>query len=108
MGKINFDGLNEISNLFGELESRVHDLESGITVSMDDVITESFLNRCSSFLSFDEFLTAGGFSAITDAEFEAIPDADFDLHVKSTTTYPSWEEMLSAAHEEYITKHLTP
>jgi len=55
-----------------------------------------------------EFLTASGFSAITDAEFEAIPNADFDAHVKTTTTYPSWEEMLSSAHEEYIAKYLTP
>ncbi len=61
----------------------------------------SILGKCISYLQ--EFVSAGNFS---EALFEDIPQKDLDHWVSQATDFNSWDEMLSAAGEEYVVRKL--
>lgn len=88
------------------LEKASKELDGEHQVPFDDIFTNSFMRKYTSVSDFDEFLTTGGFEVNSEEDFEAIPDADMDNHVKKSTKFSSWQEMLSTAGQEYALKKL--
>ena len=60
------------------------------------------MSRNTPFRSLSEMVQAGGFNATTAEEFQAIPDQEWDEHVRNTTRFSSWKDMLSAAGLEHL------
>ena len=106
MAHFEFSGLDELQRQFDEMEQAARELENQEEIPFSDLFTVKFMQANTSFSTFDEFLSAGGFRAETDEEFDAIPEDALDQHVAATTGFGSWEDMLESATQEYISKKL--
>ncbi|KRQ86017.1 hypothetical protein ABG79_02149 [Caloramator mitchellensis] len=99
-------GFDEFSKNLKKIEDNLKELEKNNTVSFDELFNSQFMSRYTNFSSFEELLSYGGFEVNSQEDFEAIPDNKMDEVVRKTTTFSSWEEMLSKAAETYIAKKL--
>ena len=99
-------GFDDLSNMLDDLDKRARELDGEHDVPIEDILTPAFVSSCSEFASIDTFFRAGGFSFESQAEFERIPDEELDSHVRATTTYGDWDEMLTAAGEQYALRQL--
>ncbi|WP_195617352.1 hypothetical protein [Clostridium paraputrificum] len=99
-------GLDEFQKQLKQMEKAARDLENTHSVSFDELFKSSFMRKYTNFSNFDEFLKAGNFIVNSQEDFEAIPDNEMDLHVNKTTSFSSWENMLSKAGEEYTLRKL--
>lgn len=88
------------------LEKASKELDGEHQVSFDDLFTTPFMRKHTNFSTFDEFLNDGNFVVNSEEDFENIPDVDMDNHVRKSTKFSSWEEMLTTASEEYTLKKL--
>ncbi|MEG6520443.1 hypothetical protein [Desulfotomaculum sp. 1211_IL3151] len=73
-------------------------------VPFSDVFTSDFMEKHTKYNSFNDFLTAGGFQVNSHEDLKSIPDAEIDSHVVKFSDFSSWEEMLSEAAKQYVSK----
>ena len=109
-GGVNVDfkinGLDELNERLDALTEKVSSLEGNHTLPFLELFSDAFMQECSSFSSFADFLEAGGFEVNSPDDFKAIPDDEFDAHIAETTDFDSWESMQKAAVAEYLKKQL--
>lgn len=104
--KITFDNSdfekfqNHIERLDRELQN------TSDIVPFSEIITDSFIRKCSDFSSLDELLDAGGFNVNSHEDLEAITDAELDSHISKVTTFNNWDELLGTAVDEYTVSKL--
>lgn len=98
--------LGKLQKQLKQMEQNALELDKTNFLSFSDLFTSSFMNKYTSFSSFEEFLEAGEFTVNSKEDFEAIPDSDMYSHVSKTTKFSSWEDMFSKATENYISKKL--
>lgn len=103
---VKIKGFNEFKKRLKQMEKGAKELEGNNRVSLLDLFTSSFMKKHTQYVSFEDFLSAGGFEVNSQEDFEAIPDEDMDAHVAKTTDFSSWEEMLSTAVQYYAAKKL--
>ena len=106
MGQFEFSGLDELQRQLDKMKQAAQELERQKDIPFSDLFTTEFMQMNTPFSTFADFLSAGGFRAETDEEFDAIPDDAFDRHVATTTEFDSWEDMLVTATQEYISRKL--
>ncbi|HCO75000.1 MAG TPA: hypothetical protein DIT16_09125 [Clostridium sp.] len=99
-------GLDQFQKKLKHMEKAAKDLENTHSVSLDELITSSFMRKYTNFTDFDVFLEAGNFIVNSQEDFDAIPDSELDSHVRKTTKFSTWEDMLGEAGEEYTLKKL--
>ncbi|WP_218915171.1 hypothetical protein [Caldanaerobius polysaccharolyticus] len=100
------EGLDKLQKKFEQIQKAAKELEKTKTVSFNELFTSSFMNKYTNFSTIDEFFEAGKFVINSQEDFEAIPDKELDAHVKNSTVFSSWNDMLSKATEIYISKNL--
>ncbi len=103
---IKFDGFDDLQRELKKMKQNAEKLSRQKEVPFSKLFTPTFMRKYTNFSTFDELLNAGGFSAETTEEFEAIPDEPFDAHIAATTKFRTWDDMLSTATEQYVTKQL--
>ena len=98
---------------FKDLEKQLQRMADGAkelsntkSIPLLELFTPSFMRKCSSFSSFYDFLSAGGFNAPTQEAFEAIPEEPFNNYISSVTSFKNWDDMLQAATDLYISSKL--
>lgn len=106
MSSFKIEGLDEFKNFFKNMEKQAKDLKNTKEIPFPDLFTTSFMHKYTEFSSFDDLLESGGFHVETNEDFEAIPDAELDAHIASTTRFNSWDKMFETALDEYIGKKL--
>lgn len=99
-----FDGLNEFENKLKSMQKAAEELNGTHDVPLSDLLTEPFMRQFTSFSSFEELLKAGGF--ILEDDLDNILGAEFDQHIKNTTNFDNWQDMLDEAVSEYVSKKL--
>jgi len=99
-------GLDKLQKKFEQMQKAAKELEKTKTVSFNELFTSSFMKKYTKFSTIDEFFEAAKFVINSQEDFEAIPDEELDAHVKNSTAFSSWEDMLSKATEIYISKKL--
>ena len=67
-----------------------------------------FMRRFTRYRSFEKFLAGGHFVIRSQADFEALPEEQMDAHVRRTTRFGSWREMLDTATDLYARRQLQP
>jgi len=72
-----------------------------VGISFTELFTSDFMRQYTQYESIDELLSSGGFVVNSEEDYEAIPDEDIDAHVRRTTNFLSWKEMLTEAVEAY-------
>lgn len=100
------NGFDKIQKELKKTEQAAQELDGEHSVSFGELFDQSFMKKHTTFNSFKEFLSAGSFNAETDEAFDAIPDADLDNHVSTSTKFKDWEDMLDTASEDYAFKKL--
>lgn len=103
---VNFSGFDDLEKQLKRMAEGAEELGNASFIPLDELFTPTFMKNCSSFSSFDEFLSAGNFNADTQEEFDAIPDDELDKHVSSVTSFSTWEDMLDEATNQYISRKL--
>lgn len=98
-------GLDEVKARLQKLADDAKALD-GSMVPINEIFSDEFMQACSKFSSFEEFLTAGGFQARSAEEFESIPLETLSAHTKATTHYNDWPEMKDSAVGEYAKQKL--
>lgn len=103
--RFSFSGIDDLQKELTNLSDKVSSLNDS-QIPFDDLFTESFMTQHANVSSFDLFLEQGGFTANSQEEFEAIPDDKLDQYVSASTDFKSWDAMLSAATDIYISNFL--
>jgi hypothetical protein len=58
------------------------------------------------FSSFEAMLRASPFEVETAEDFKAIPDDEWDVFIRKTTPFDSWQEMQKEAGVEWLRERL--
>lgn len=85
--EVDFGGLDR-------LRRKIAALDGTHRIPVDELLSPSFMGRCSQFSSFQEMVDASPFAG---QDFEAIPDAAWDEYVCRNTRFASWQAMLQEA-----------
>jgi hypothetical protein len=94
--KIDLSGLER-------LQRRAAALHGTHQVPINQVLTAGFMQRHSSFSTFQAMLDSSPFAGM---DFDAIPDAEWDVYVRQATPFASWQEMLKDAAADWVKKQL--
>jgi hypothetical protein len=95
-------GFDKVIKKLGELEKKVGEYEKGKEVPIEALLNGSFMSKYTKFSSFDEMIAAHPYQG----QWTDIPNEEWDEYVKETTSFSSWDEMLSKAGEIYLAKQL--
>lgn len=98
--------LDELQRKFEELQRKAEEIDDDNDVPLDEVFPEDFLLRHSKFSSFNEMITASGFTIISPEDIINIPNGGWDKFIKESTSFECWNDMLGAASQEWISKQL--
>ncbi|MDX5982240.1 hypothetical protein SIL77_13330 [Exiguobacterium profundum] len=91
------DGFDEASQHLNDMANRAKELEGNQSVPLDELMADSFIQEHTDYLNFDSWFQAGGFSAESNEEFNAIDESDLDQYVSTSTSFEDWQDMLRAA-----------
>lgn len=86
------------------LARNLQELDGPHHVPANELFNEGFMREHTRFASFQDMLDASGFKVETDEDLEAIPEDVWELHVRTHTDFPSWDEMQGVAAEEWTMK----
>lgn len=104
MAYIKFDGFDKINEELDRISKQAEELSGHI--SFGELFNDEFVQEHTQFSNIDEFFESGGFIINREEDFNSIPQDKLDKHVKETTEFSDWEDMLSTAGAEYTAKEL--
>lgn len=90
----------------GQFQKNLKNVSGQHKVSFAEIFDSKFMRKYTNFSSFEQFLESGNFVVNSQKDFEAIPDADMDIHVRKVTRFSSWKEMLTEAAKQNTLKKL--
>jgi hypothetical protein len=90
----------------GDLGRRAKELDGPHEVPLKELMPPAFVAGCSSFGSLEELFAGSPFKINSTDDFKAIPDADWDAFIQSSTSFASWREMQHAAVREWTRRKL--
>ena len=99
-------GLDNIQRRLDDVARRADSLSGNKNVPIPELLTADFLHQCSRFRSADEMFEASGFKIDSAEDFASIPDAEWDLFIRTNTSFVSWEDMLAKAAGEWAVRQL--
>jgi len=73
-----------------------------VEVGFDELFDTSFMRKYTRYRSFEKFLAGGRFAIEGQADFEALDEAAMDAHVRRSTGFKSWKEMLDHATDLHV------
>ena len=95
------EGLDKLQKNLDKLAKSAEALDGTHTVSLDEVLTPTFISRHTRFANASELFEAGGFNAESQEDFEAIPEDDLDAFIQAESSFDSWQDMLGTAGQEW-------
>ena len=103
---IEMEGFDDAQDQLNEMAEKAKELDGENEVPLADLCNSSFMKENTSYSSFEELLEDGGYEVGSSEDFEAIPEDEFDNHIRQNTSLDSWEEMLSAAGQAWVTRKM--
>lgn len=73
-------------------------------VPLGELFPPDFMRRHGRHETIQALFDASGFKIETKDDLAAIPDAEWDRHIRSSTTFPDWESMQKTAAREWFKK----
>ena len=89
-----------------ELGKRAEEIDGEHSVPLAELFSDEFVLRHTDFPTFAELLAASGFRVESQDDFRAIPETEWNEFVRLRSRFTSWEEMLSAASHEWISRKM--
>ena len=99
---IKITGLDKLQRKLRRLEQNARRIDGTNSVPFTDLFGPRFMVRYTSYSTISDFLEASGYTVQSQADFEAIPESALDEHVRGSSRFSSWGEMLEAAGQEWI------
>lgn len=99
-------GLQELQDELKRMSDKVEELEEGVNVPLDELLTPTFMSSYTDLQSADELLNKSPFTIDTPEDFAAVPDAEWDDYISSVSVFQDWDSMLGKAMEEWTVKQL--
>jgi len=103
---IKITGLKETSEKLDDLAKKAGELDGQHNVSVDELLTSSFISKHTSFSNAEEMLEASGFKIENQDDFESIPNDKWDEFISSISDFSDWQAMLNEAGKEWAAKKL--
>jgi hypothetical protein len=100
-------GLDEAMRKLKRLQDNAQALTGSHDVRGSELFPPACMSRFTNVASFDALIEAGGFTVESQADFEAIPDAEWEKVIRAHTSFSSWQQMQEKAGEEYAARKLT-
>jgi hypothetical protein len=85
-----------------KLQKNIKNLAKTTSVTLPELMNETFIASCSKFSSVNDLFEASGFKLETKEDFAAVPEDEWDDFIQSNTSYENWQEMQKAAHSHYL------
>jgi hypothetical protein len=95
-------GLDQMQRELRKIQDRLESVAGTHQVSADRLLTPRFIQTHTDYETVDEWFAASPFKIENTADFAAIPDDQWDAYVQKTTSFLSWQEMLTRAGTEYL------
>lgn len=89
-----------------ELGRRAEEMDGDHSVPLAELFPDEFVLRHTDFPTFADLIAASGFRVESQEDFSAIPDNEWDEFVRLRSRFNSWEEMLSEASREWISRKM--
>ncbi len=106
MFKLKIDGLDDVMRKLDRLASNAQTLHGKHQIPLQDILTSEFLQKHTPFQSVQEMFDKSQFKITSKEDLEAIPEELLDAYIKANTKFSTWNDMLTAAATEMITKKL--
>jgi hypothetical protein len=100
------DGVSKMKRRLEELRRNAEALDGTHHIPLTELFPVSFLVKNTEFDSLESMFEASGFAVESQEDFEDIPDDEWDSFIREHTHFPSWEEMLSAAVQQWAVRKL--
>lgn len=98
---------------FDGFQKRLKQMADGIEqakgrheVPLSELFHPGFMRRHSRHGSIQELFDAGGFKVESMDDFAAIPDAEWEREIRSSTDFADWKAMQEAAAAEWFHKRM--
>lgn len=99
-----FKGLKELNNKLNHFIEAAEGLTDEPKVDLHEILTDSFVQRATTFRSYDDLMEAAG---VTSPEgYQAIDDSSLDAFIQQHSSYSSWEDFVGEAAKEFAMKKL--
>jgi hypothetical protein len=99
-------GLDEAMRKLERLQRNTEQLDGPHDVSTSELFTPEFMQRYTKVTSWHALVEAAGFKIESQADFEAIPEAQWETVIRLHTQFSSLREMTERAGAEYFNKKL--
>jgi len=105
--KIEIEGIDKVKKDLEDLKNNIEEID-GEQVKISELLNPEFMQKYTEFSNFDEMVEMSEFEEDTfDENFEEIIESDeWNDHVTDTTKFKDWEEMISTAGVELISRRL--
>lgn len=103
--KSNFEikGLDKLQKEIKNLQRKVKSIEGKRNIRLIDLLTNSFMRKNSDYNSLQNMIDSSSKKIDSEKDLES---KEWNEFVRSKSKFKSWEEMLHAAHAEWVKKKL--
>lgn len=103
---IKVNGLDKLHKQLKQMQKSVKELEGKQNVSLDELLTDNFMQKNTVFRTLDDMFDKSPFKVKTQEDFENIPEEKLDEYISSKTKFSNWKSMLENATSEYVSRKL--
>jgi hypothetical protein len=96
----------EVIRKLQDLQRNAAELDGEHSVPFAELFPDEFMLRQTEFSGVQAMFDASGFKVVSSEDFAAIPDGQWDIFVKERTRFSSWDEMKSAAVQEWAARRM--
>ncbi|HAU0926198.1 TPA: hypothetical protein JBH83_15520, partial [Legionella pneumophila] len=90
-------GIEEFEKKIKDLQENAKKISGQNQVPWSELFNDKFMLEYTSYKSIHDFIQASGYHIEKNEDLNNIPDKDWDGFIKKSTSFSSWEEMLSTA-----------
>lgn len=99
---VEIEGFDGIQKSLEDMAKEIEKLEDKLDVSFDNLFDESFMQKYTSYKTWNELLSKSGFGVKNNEDFKKIPNKKLNRYIRKVTSFKSWEDMLNKATEIYM------
>lgn len=103
---LKIEGLDRLQKDLKNLANKAKSLDGTDKVPVSELLNSAFLRKYTRVSSFSELVEKSGFDVKSEADLKAVPDDAWDAHIRSISSFASWDAMLSKALEQWTAKKL--
>ena len=97
------EGMEKVQRELKNLEKRIKSIGGKKEVGIEELLTDSFIRKNSNFDSLQKMVDSFPKKFNSGEDFKS---KEWNEFVKLKSNFDSWEDMLHAAHEEWVKKEL--